>query len=147
MCPPLSCCHSQGRPFGPVRRQLYCLVRLLLASGRDEVPATQQADMEVRLSTLWDCLYTAMRQYYRVPQSRAEELTGQVVHTLLRETCCRQSVREAIPLEEALGLATTPRVPERAPARPLIPFQFPRLWPAQPTGNVPYDSLRLARLR
>jgi hypothetical protein len=70
-----------------------------------------------------------------VPQRRAEELTGQVVHTLLREACCRQSVREAISLEEALGLPEVP--PEHALARPL----FPRLWPAQLGGSASYGSV------
>ena len=142
MCPLLSCCHRQGRPSSPLRRQLYCLVRLLLASGSAEVPTPQWAALEARLDTLWDCLYTAMRQYYRVPQSRAEELTGQVVDTLLREACCCQSVREAVSLAEALGSTETPGAPELAPARSLTPAQYPRLWPAQLGGSTLYGSGR-----
>jgi hypothetical protein len=144
MCPPLSCCHRRGASI--LRRQLYCLVRLLLASGSDEVPAAQQPTLEARLDTLWDYLYTAMRQYYRVPQSRAEELTGQVVHALLREACCRQSVRDTISLEEALGLAEAPAASEHTPAQPLA-AAAPYLWPAQLRSSAPYSNTLRPRLR
>jgi hypothetical protein len=145
MCPPLSCCHRQVRHPSPLRRQLYCLVRLLLASGSDEAPAAQRATLDTRLDSLWNCLYTAMRQYYRVPQSRAEELTEQVVHALLREACCRQSVREAVPLAEALGQTETPSASDYAPAHPLTSAQGPRVWPAQLGGGAPYGSGQFAR--
>ena len=138
MCPPLSCCHRRGTHPSPLRRQLYCLVRLLLASGSDEVPAPQQATLEARLDLLWNCLYTAMRQYYRVPQRRAEELTEQVVHALLREACCRQSVRAAVLLEEALSLTEVPPVPGHTPARPLASPVPRRPWPAQLSSGVLY---------
>lgn len=88
-----------------LRQQLYCLVRLLLASSGDEVPAAQQAALAARLDTLWDCLHHAMQQYYRVSLSRAQDLTSQVVHALLREECCRQSIRTTISLSEALSPA------------------------------------------
>jgi hypothetical protein len=146
MCPPLSCCHRRGASV--LRRQLYCLVRLLLASGSDEVSTAQQTLLEARLDTLWDCLYNAMRQYYRVPQNRAEELTGQVVHALLREACCRQSVRDAISLEEALGLAEAPSTTlEHTQARPLASPAPRPLWPAQLRASTPYSSVLLRRLR
>jgi hypothetical protein len=93
--------------------------------------------LATRLDTLWDHLHTAMRQYYRVPQRRAEELTGQVVHALLRETCCRQSVRDAISLEEALGLAAAP---EHGPGWPLVAATPRQPRPAQRRNGVPYGS-------
>lgn len=100
MCPPLSCCHRWHTRPGALRQHLYYLVRLLLA-GSPEVPAAQLA---TRLDELWDYLHGAMRHYYRVPPGRAQELTGQVVHALLREDCCRQSVRATVSLAEALGM-------------------------------------------
>jgi hypothetical protein len=144
MCPPLSCCHRWGTHPSPLRRQLYYLVRLLLASGSDEVPTTRRAALETRLDTLWNCLYSAMRQYYRVPQSRAEELTGQVVHALLREACCRQSVRDNVSLEEALSLA---EAPEHTPPRLLASPASPHLWSAQVCGGAPYGGALPPRLR
>lgn len=103
MCPPLSCCHRWHTRPSALRQHLYYLVRLLLASGT-EMPAAQQATLASRLDELWDYLHGAMRHYYRVSPDRAQELTSQVVHTLLREDCCRQSVRATVSLAEALGL-------------------------------------------
>lgn len=124
MCPPLSCCHHRRTRPGPLRQQLYCLVRLLLASCA-EVPAAQQAALDTRLDTLWDCLHRAMQQYYRVSADRAQDLTSQVVHALLREQCCRQSIRTTISLAEALDLAevlpagaTYPLAPPEISLRP-----------------------------
>jgi hypothetical protein len=132
MCPPLSCCHRRSTRPGLVRQQLYNLVRLLLASNSAEVPIAQQAALEKQLDTLWSCLHHAMQQYYRVSQSRAQDLTDQVVHVLLREECCRQSVRETISLAEALGLAEAP------PATPGHRHQ-----PHLTTANL-YDCARIA---
>jgi len=144
MCPPLSCCHRRSTYSSLLRRQLYCLVRLLLASGSDEVPAAQLATLEARLDTLWHCLSDAMQQYYRVPPRRAQELTEQLVHALLRESCCRQSVRETISLDEALGHAETPRAtPDRAPDPPSALAKLCRLWPVQLQGDVPAGSALL----
>ena len=141
MCPPLSCCHRQSTHFSLLRRQLYCLVRLLLVSGNAEVPAAQLATLQARLDTLWHCLSGAMRQYYRVPPRRAQELTEQVVHALLREACCRQSVRATISLEEALGQAEAPSaVPARAPEPPWDLAKLCRLWPVQLQGDAPATS-------
>jgi hypothetical protein len=91
-----------------LRQQLYSLVRLLLASSGDEVSAAQQATLATRLDTLWSCLHRAMQQYYRVSLSRAQDLTNQVVHALLREECCRQSIRTTISLTDALSPAEPP---------------------------------------
>jgi hypothetical protein len=144
MCPPLSCCHRRSAYASPLRRQLYCLVRLLLASGSAEVPAAQQAALETRLDILWHGLYDAMRHYYRVPQPRAQELTGQVVDALLREACCRQSVRDTISLEEALGQAEAPpATPNRALDPPSDLAKLCRLWPVQLRGEAAAGSALL----
>jgi hypothetical protein len=141
MCPPLSCCHHRGTSV--LRRQLYCLVRLLLASSSAEVPAARQAALAARLDVLWDCLHSAMQQYYRVSPGRAQELTGQVVHTLLREECCCQSVRDAISLEEALGLAEAPSaIAARPLARPAAPEPRP-YWARPLPGGSPRGSALL----
>jgi hypothetical protein len=121
MCPPLSCCHRRSTYSSLLRRQLYHLVRLLLASGSNEVPAAQLATLEARLDTLWHCLYGAMQEYYRVPPPRAQELTEQVVHALLREACCRQSVRDTISLKEALSQAEAPTAPDRVGLSQAVP--------------------------
>lgn len=104
MCPPLSCCHRWHTRPGALRQHLYHLVRLLLASST-EVPAAQQDTLAARLDELWDYLHGAMQHYYHVPPQRAQELASQVVHALLREDCCRQSVCAAVSLAEALGLS------------------------------------------
>lgn len=144
MCPPLSCCHHRSAYASPLRRQLYCLVRLLLASGSAEVPAAQQAALEARLDTLWHCLYDAMQRYYRVPLPRAQELTEQVVHALLREACCRQSVRDTVSLAEALGQAEAPpATPDRAPDPPADLARLCRLWPVHLRGEVAAGSALL----
>jgi len=75
-----------------------------------------------------------MRQYYRVPQLRAQELTEQVVQALLREACCRQSVRDTISLAEALGEAEAPATPNRALDPPADLAKLCRLWPVQLRG-------------
>lgn len=104
MCPPLSCCHRWHTRPGALRQQLYYLVRLLLAGG-EEVSTAQQAAVGKRLDELWEGLHGAMQQYYRVSPSRAQDLTSQVVHALLREECCRQSICNSVSLAEALDLS------------------------------------------
>lgn len=107
MCPPLSCCHRWHTRPGALRQQLYHVVRLLLASG-EEVSTAQQAAVGKRLDELWDSLHGAMRQHYRVSPSRAQDLTSQVVHALLREECCRQSICNTVSLADALSLSELP---------------------------------------
>ena len=100
MCPPLSCCHRLGA--SPLRRQLYYLLRLLLASGAGELQPGAESKLQERIGSLWESLQHAVQQYYRVPAARAFDLTSQVVHALLREDCCRESVRQHIALADAL---------------------------------------------
>ncbi len=115
MCPPLSCCHHWPTRPSALRQRLYYLVRLLLASG-PEVPESQQTRLAARLDELWAYLHEAMQHYYQASPGRARELTSQVVHALLREDCCRRSIRATVFLAEALGL-------KELPAQALAPAQ------------------------
>jgi hypothetical protein len=102
MCPPLSCCHQ--RLTQPLPTQLYYLVRLLLTHAEsDELLPDQQAPVQQRLEQLWDRVQHSVQCRCRVSAARAIELTECLVACLLREECCRRSVRRAVPLREALG--------------------------------------------
>lgn len=101
MCPPLSCCHR--RLSGPLPTHLYYLVRLLLTHNSDEVLADQRAQVSERLEQLWDRVQHSVQGRCRVSGVRAIELTECLVALLLRDECCRRSLRRAVPLHEALG--------------------------------------------
>ncbi len=123
MCPPLSCCHDWPTRPGALRQRLYYLARLLLASGTEVLPV-QQAALATRLDGLRAYLHGTMQYHYHVSPGRAQELTSQVVHALLRQECCRQSVRATISLAEALGMSELEtNATGRPPACPLAPAQ------------------------
>lgn len=123
MCPPLSCCHRWPTRPSALRQRLYYLVRLLAASDA-EVPASQRARLANRLNELRDYLHEAMQHYYQVSPGRAQELVGQVALALLREDCCRQSIRATVSLAEALGLSELAAGAPRWPlGQPLAPAQ------------------------
>ncbi|MDO7853135.1 hypothetical protein [Hymenobacter convexus] len=101
MCPPLSCCHQ--RLVQPLPTQLYYLVRLLLTHNSDELLADQHEPVQQRLEQLWGRVQHSVQCRCRVSAARALELTECLVACLLREECCRRSLRRAVPLHEALG--------------------------------------------
>ncbi|MBJ6108347.1 hypothetical protein JAO73_04950 [Hymenobacter sp. BT523] len=102
MCPPLSCCHQ--RLTQPLPTQLYYLTRLLLTHAEtDELLPDQHALVQQRLEQLWHRVQHAVQCRCRVSMARAIELTECLVACLLREECCRRSLRRAVSLREALG--------------------------------------------
>jgi hypothetical protein len=101
MCPPISCCHQRLNQQLPT--QLYYLVRLLLTYKSDELLANQHDVVMERLGRLWDQVQYSVQCRCRVPAARAVELTECLVAQLLREECCRRSLRRAVSLREALG--------------------------------------------
>jgi hypothetical protein len=102
MCPPLSCCHQ--RLTQPLPTQLYYLVRLLLTHDEaDELLADQRVPVQQRLEQLWDRVQHSVQCRCQVSTGRAIELTESLVACLLRNDCCRRSLRRAVPLHEALG--------------------------------------------
>ena len=108
MCPPLSCCH--GRSMSPLSAPLHHLVRLLLAEAAPhELAEAERATLPAFQQALWQQLQQAVQAHYRASVARADELLEQLVQGLLLEDCCRQSVRRAVPLAEALGLAHATR--------------------------------------
>ena len=115
MCPLLSCCH--GRSTSPLSTPLYRLLRLLLAGDTpQELAPAEQAGLYAQLAARWDTLHVAVQAYYRTSAARARELTEQLLMSLLLEDCCRRSLRRAVPLAEALGLAQGVRWGEWVPA-------------------------------
>ena len=102
MCPPLSCCNQ--RLTQPLPTQVYYLVRLLLTHDTaDELLAYQHEPVQQRLEQLWDRVQHSVQCRCRVSAARAVELTACLVAHLLREECCRRSLRRAVLLPEALG--------------------------------------------
>lgn len=104
MCPPLSCCH--GRSTSPLSIPLYHLLRLQLTSVHDLAPP-ERAKLPARLAACWEVLQATVQAHYRTDPGRARELTEQLLASLLLEACCRQALRQLVPLAEALGLAQT----------------------------------------
>ena len=100
MCPPLSCCH--GRSTSPLCVPLYYLLRLQLASAtQQELLAVEPSQLRARQHALWQ----AVEAHYCAGPARARELIEQLLTSLLLEDCCRQALRQAVSLVEALGPA------------------------------------------
>lgn len=87
----------------PLPTQLYYLVRLLLTHNSDELLADQRTMVTERMEKLWDRVQHSVQCRCRVSAARAVELTECLVAHLLREDCCRRSLRRAVSLREALG--------------------------------------------
>ena len=101
MCPPISCCHQ--RLTRPLPTQVYYLVRLMLAYASAELLPNQTDLAAARLASLCDQIQHALQQRYSFSPAHALHLTDRLVAQLLREQCCRRSLRQAVPLTEALG--------------------------------------------
>ena len=102
MCPPLSCCHR--RCSSALSTHIYHLVRLLLASGTDELLPGHRLTLQARMDALWDRIEAALQRHGEYT-AQARDLTERLLATLLREGCCRRALRRAVSLPEALGLA------------------------------------------
>jgi hypothetical protein len=100
MCPPISCCHQ--RLTQPLPTQVYYLARLLLAFASAELPADDRQAAEIRFASLWDQVQRAVQHRAHGSAADALALTECLTAQLLRAACCRQSLRDAVPLAEAL---------------------------------------------
>ncbi|MGI4865421.1 MAG: hypothetical protein ACRYFZ_15975 [Janthinobacterium lividum] len=108
MCHPLSCCHPAGS-VSPLALPLHQLVRLLLASDapEPELLPYQQPRLHARLDACWARLHATVQRLHGVSAGRAQQVGEQLLVALLREACCRQAVRQRVPLAQALGAAAT----------------------------------------
>jgi len=103
VCPPLSCCNR--RVDGALPTQLYHLGRLLLACGTNELLPSQRSALETRLDLLWQQVQAAVQVRCQSSTAQALDVTERLLDKLLSSPCCQQTLRQAVPLAEALGPA------------------------------------------
>ena len=100
MCPRYSCCHR--RRAGALSTPFYHLARLRLAAGTAELLPNELPALADREAALWARLQHAVLRLL-VPAGRIRPLLEQLLAALLARACCRQALRAAVPLPEALG--------------------------------------------
>lgn len=78
-------------------------MRLLLASDDAELLPYQQPRLQARLDACWERLHATVQHLHAVSRARAQQLVEQLLSALLGADCCRQAVRQRVPLAQALG--------------------------------------------